>query len=286
MQEKLSVIKVYKNAGRYVGSHLSAFIFLTVFYFIGSLLPMLFGRPSFQLLSLICMYLYMYLFFYFAAGFYFKQQLLWNKKTFLAAGSRFLTAVFLFCSSMFFASLCINILIYLLKTIFTDNGDAIVQTLLASMPVQIMKYLVLFLLFIIFFIIPSFAFVSEITGKGRSLTTAYARTKGNLQQIAVVSLGAFAACALLLAALVHLTSATIWIIAVIRAGFFAFISILYFKMYEFFYTSPANRHKTAKNSTSVISLKKNSNAAIKNLNTKVIRQSKISDEGETDAGER
>lgn len=39
MQEKLSIKKVYRNAYRYVASHLFAFAFLTIFYFLGSLLP-------------------------------------------------------------------------------------------------------------------------------------------------------------------------------------------------------------------------------------------------------
>ena len=33
MQEKLSIKKVYRNAYRYVASHLFAFAFLTIFYF-------------------------------------------------------------------------------------------------------------------------------------------------------------------------------------------------------------------------------------------------------------
>lgn len=285
MQEKLSVRKVYRNAGRYVGGHLPAFAFLTVFYFIGSLLPMLFGQPSFQLLSLICMYFYMYLFFYFAAGFYFKQQLLWNKKIFLAAGSRFLTAVFLFLSSIFLTSLGINTLIYLLKTVFADNGDMIVRTLLNSPAGLIVKYLVIFLLFIVFFIIPSFAFISEITGKGRSLMTTYAKTKGNLPQIALVALGAFAAFALLLAVLVCLTATGIWITAIIRAGFFAFVSILYFKMYEFFYTYPVGRRKMTKNTAGAAELKKNSSTT--GIKSGVaVRQTKLSEQGAEDAGER
>ena len=44
MQERLSVKKVYRNAYRYVTSHWFAFVFLTVFYFLGSLLPMLAKR--------------------------------------------------------------------------------------------------------------------------------------------------------------------------------------------------------------------------------------------------
>lgn len=35
MQEKLSIKKVYRNAYRYVASHLFAFAFLTIFYFFG-----------------------------------------------------------------------------------------------------------------------------------------------------------------------------------------------------------------------------------------------------------
>ena len=67
MQEKLSIKKVYRNAYRYVASHLFAFAFLTIFYFLGSLLPMIFGSSSFWGVSLA----YNYLFFYFAAGCYY-----------------------------------------------------------------------------------------------------------------------------------------------------------------------------------------------------------------------
>ena len=45
MIEKLSVRKIYRNAYRYIISHLFAFFFLTIFYFVGSLLPRFLGRP-------------------------------------------------------------------------------------------------------------------------------------------------------------------------------------------------------------------------------------------------
>ncbi len=236
MQEKLSVRKVYRNAYRYVRSHPFAFIFLTIFYFLGSLLPMITGADSFKLFSLI----YMYVFFYFAAGFYFKQQFLSDKGVFLASGFRFLTAVVMFLSSIFVSSLVINIGIYLLKLWFGSGGAAFTEAVLDSPLWLCGKYIFIFLLFVAFFIVPSFAFVSEITGKSRSVLMTYAKTKGNLLQIAVVALTAFA---LLLCMMIVLTFVPIAVAALARAAGLAFISILYFKMYDFFYNLPQIRRQ-------------------------------------------
>lgn len=228
MEEKLSVRKVYRNAYRYVASHLFAFLFLTVFYFLGSLLPLFVGEAPGQAISLI----YMYVFFYFAAGCYYKQMLLWDKKVFLTAGLRFLTAAVLFLCALFFSGIVINSGLYFVRMAFPEYGSVVLNAILESVPWLMAKYLFIFMLFVAFFIVPSFAFVSEITGKNRSLLTTYAKTRGNLFKIGLAS---FAAFALMVAAMVALTYVNIIIAAVARAGVLAFISILYFKMYDFFY---------------------------------------------------
>lgn len=234
MQEKLSVRKVYRNAYRYVLSHLFAFAFLTIFYFTGSLLPMLLGASSFKLISLI----YMYVFFYFATGCYFRQQLLWDKQLFISASIRFLTAIFIFLFSIFVASLAINFCIAFVKDIFGEVGFAITKALLNGPWWLLGKYICIFLLFVTFFIVPSFTFVSEITGKSHSLLLAYSKTRGSLVNIAVT---AFTALAALILIMFLLTFVNIYVAAVARAALLAFVSILYFKMYDFFYNFPHNK---------------------------------------------
>ena len=234
MQEKLSVRKVYRNAYRYVLSHLFAFAFLTIFYFTGSLLPMLLGTSSFKLIPLI----YMYIFFYFATGCYFRQQLLWNKQLFIAASIRFLTAVFIFLFSIFVASLTINFAIAFVKDLFGEVGFAITKAILGGPWWLLGKYICIFLLFVTFFIVPSFTFVSEITGKSHSLLFAFSKTKGSLVSIAVT---AFTALAALILVMFLLTFVNIYVAAVARAALLAFVSILYFKMYDFFYNFPQNK---------------------------------------------
>ena len=165
MQEKLSIKKVYRNAYRYVASHLFAFAFLTIFYFLGSLLPMIFGSSSFWGVSLA----YNYLFFYFAAGCYYKQRILWDREVFTAAGLRFLLAIVLFVLSIFVSSLAINVGIHIIGRLFPVHGPAAVSAVLESLPWLLAKRIFIFFLFIAFFIVPSFAFVSEITGKKRLL---------------------------------------------------------------------------------------------------------------------
>ena len=234
MKEKLSVRKVYRNAYRYVLSHLFAFAFLTIFYFTGSLLPMLLGTSSFKLISLI----YMYIFFYFATGCYFKQQLLWDKQLFIAASIRFLSAIFIFLFSIFVASLAINFCIAFVKDIFGEVGFAITKALLNGPWWLLGKYICIFLLFVTFFIVPSFTFVSEITGKSHSLLLAYSKTRGSLVSIAVT---AFTALVALILIMFLLTFVNIYVAAVARAALLAFVSILYFKMYDFFYNFPQNK---------------------------------------------
>ena len=234
MQEKLSVRKVYRNAYRYVLSHLFAFAFLTIFYFTGSLLPMLLGASSFKLISLI----YMYVFFYFATGCYFRQQLLWDKQLFISASIRFLTAIFIFLFSIFVATLAINFCIAFVKDIFGEVGFAITKALLNGPWWLVGKYICIFLLFVTFFIVPSFTFVSEITGKSHSLLLAFSKTRGSLGSIAVT---AFTALAALILIMFLLTFVNIYVAAVARAALLAFVSILYFKMYDFFYNFPQNK---------------------------------------------
>lgn len=234
MKEKLSVRKVYRNAYRYVLSHLFAFAFLTIFYFTGSLLPMLLGASSFKLISLI----YMYVFFYFATGCYFKQQLLWDKQLFISASIRFLTAIFIFLFSIFIASLAINFFIAFVKDIFGEVGFAITKAVLNGPWWLLSKYICIFLLFVTFFIVPSFTFVSEITGKSHSLLLAYSKTRGSLVSIAVT---AFTALAALILIMFLLTFVNVYVAAVARAALLAFVSILYFKMYDFFYNFPQNK---------------------------------------------
>lgn len=244
MKEKLSVKKVYRNAYRYVESHIFAFIFLTIFYFLGSLLPMFFGSSSFKIISLF----YTYLFFYFAAGCYFKQRLLWDKEIFLTAGLRFLTAVVLFFLSIFVATLFINFGIYFIKLIF-PQGSGFVEAVFNSTPWLLGKYAFIFVLFTAFFMIPSFAFISEITGKNRSLLMTYAKTKGNFWRITAVTAVAFI---MLLLVMTALTYVHVMLASLVRAAILVFVSILYFKMYDFFYNWPQNKKPvTAKTETAV-----------------------------------
>lgn len=238
MREKLSVRKVYRNAYRYVMSHLFAFAFLTIFYFIGSLPALLFdvAAQPYQAFSLV----YMYVFFYFAAGCYFKQQILWNRKIFIPASLRFLMAVALFLFSIFVASLGINVGIFIIKRLFGESGLAITMAVLTSPCWLIIKYLIIFMLFVVFFIVPSFAFVSEITGRSRSLLMTYVKTKGSLLRIAIAS---FSACVLMLGLMLALMYVNILLASVARAAILAFVSILYFKMYDFFYNFPLQSMK-------------------------------------------
>lgn len=211
MQEKLSIKKVYRNAYRYVASHLFAFAFLTIFYFLGSLLPMIFGSSSFWGVSLA----YNYLFFYFAAGCYYKQRILWDREVFTAAGLRFLLAIVLFVLSIFVSSLAINVGIHIIGRLFPVHGPAAVSAVLESLPWLLAKRIFIFFLFIAFFIVPSFAFVSEITGKKRSLVAAYSKTKGDLPRIAAVVAGTFL---LLWLSMLALSFVNVFLASLVRAA--------------------------------------------------------------------
>ncbi len=231
MKEKLSVRKVYRNAYRYVVSHLFAFFFLTFFYFIGSILPRFLGTSSLFVVSSI----YIYLFFYFAAGCYFKQQILWDKSIFVNASLRFVTAVVLFLVALLLTTLVINFGIGFIKMSFNFVN---VRAFLDSAVGVVCKYICIYMLFIIFFMIPSFAFISEITGKNRSLIMTYAKTKNNIFRIAIVTA---IAVVILIVSMILLSQANIWIASVVRAGILVFFSILYFKMYDFFYSYPLKK---------------------------------------------
>ena len=226
MKEKLSVRKVYK----------SAFFFLTFFYFMGSLLPMWLGASSFFVVSTF----YIYLFFYFAAGCYYKQQILWDKQIFMVAGLRFLTAIVLFLIALLVTTLVINCVIHFVKLSFNGALSGTVESFLGSSVWRIGRYIFIFLLFNALFLVPSFAFVSEITGKNRSLLMTFARTKGNILRIATVTA---LAVVLLVVVMSLLTYINIFLAALFRAFILVFISILYFKMYDFFYCYPNKKVK-------------------------------------------
>ena len=238
MQEKLSVKKVYTNAVKYTTGHLFAFAFLIIFYFLGSLLPMLIGTTSFKVLMIP----YYYLFLYFAAGFYYKQQILWNREVFLHAALRFLTAILLFLAAILVSTFAINLVLSFIRVSFF-GGEALVFVILHSLTWQVLKYLFLFLLFIGFFIVPSFAFVSEITGKSRSLLTTYVKTKGNILRIAAVVLSAMF---FMLLALYIFRFLPPYVTELIRDVVLVFITITYFKMYDFFYRVPQTKRKIDK----------------------------------------
>lgn len=249
MKEKLSVKKVYRNAFRYVRSHLFAFLFLTIFYFLGSLLPLFIDATAFKIISLI----YTYLFFYFAAGCYYKQQILWDRHIFMTAGVRFLGAVTLFLGAIIISSVVINFGIQFLRITIFNNNDFL-DNILNSSYWLIGKYSFIFMLFVVFFIVPSFAFVSEITGKNRSLLTTYAKTKGNLFAIGLIAVISFI---LLMLCMLLFSHAHFIIVGFLRAGLLVFVSILYFKMYDFFYSLPQNLNnkKSAKETKKVNSSK-------------------------------
>ena len=229
MKEMLSVRKVYRNAYRYVKGHLIAFFFLTSFYFIGSLLPLIFGTSSLFIVSTF----YTYLFFYFAAGCYYKQQILWDKDIFLTAGLRFLTAIALFLIALLLTTLVINSGIYFLKLFFNGALSGFIEMFLDSIIWEIGKYTCIFLIFNVFFLIPSFAFVSEITGKNKSLLITFAKTKGNILKISYVTA---IAVVMLIVMMVLITNINIFLAAFLRSLILVFVSILYFKMYDFFYS--------------------------------------------------
>jgi hypothetical protein len=200
------------------------------------LLPLIFGRSSFFIVST----LYNYLFFYFAAGCYFKQQILWDKKIFISAGLRFLTAIALFLVALLITTLVINSGIHFFKMMLDGVMIGIIDNFLKSGVWMLGKYLCIFLLFNTFFLIPSFAFVSEITGKNRSLLMTFAKTKGNILRISfTTAISVF----LLLVLMFALTYINVFVASFVRAFILVFVSILYFKMYDFFYNHQVKKNK-------------------------------------------
>lgn len=277
MQEKLSVKKVYRNAYRYVTSHLFAYVFLSVFYFLGSLAPMFIGATSFRVVFLV----YIYLFFYFAAGFYYKQQILKDKEVFIAAGLRFLTAVVMFLSSILASTVVINFLLYFVKEALPTGGEIVVSLILGSVFWLVGKYLFIFMLFVVFFIVPSFTFVSEITGKSRSLLNAYAKTKGNFIRIGMTAAVAFI---ILLCMMIALNFVNPIVAEMVRSGILAFISIVYFKMYDFFYNFVVL--KTARKTIGTAeALKEKKDEIKKNVKKKALKNDNILAEQPENSGE-
>ena len=255
MQEKLSVAKVYRNAFRFVANHLFAFAFLTFFYFLGSLLPMFIGTTSFK----VIFGFYIYLFFYFAAGCYYKQQILWDKSLFIACGIRFLSAVVFFLLALYFSSCLINLGINFVK-ISVPSATGLLDNLFHSYFWLIGKYLFIFMVFVISFIIPSFAFVSEITEENRSLLITYVKTKGNVLKIGAVS---FIAYVILLLVMFMSGALNILLAGLIRSMVLVFVSILYFKMYDFFYIYPLLKAQKEVEKRSANSSKKSDSKNIK-----------------------
>ena len=228
MQEKLSIKKVYIDALRYVATHLGAFAFLTVFYFLGSLMPMYIGTTSFKILMIP----YYYLFLYFAAGCYYKQQILWDRRIFFAATVRFFTTVLLFAAILALSSYMINAVFDFISTSLL-GGKLVVSLILKSATWEIARYFFMFILVIVFFVIPSFAFVSEISGKNRSLLTTYIKTKGNVLRISIITFIASVILIFVIWLLIKFINPVV--VELIRAVLLVFCSIIYFKMYDFFY---------------------------------------------------
>ena len=141
--------------------------------------------------------------------------------------------------------MAINVGIHIIGRLFPVHGPAAVSAVLESLPWLLAKRIFIFFLFIAFFIVPSFAFVSEITGKKRSLVAAYSKTKGDLPRIAAVVAGTFL---LLWLSMLALSFVNVFLASLVRAAILVFISILYFKMYDFFYCFPQTRRdsRTAK----------------------------------------
>ena len=179
--------------------------------------------------------IYIYLFFYFAAGCYYKQQILLDKDIFFSATLRFISAIVLFVIALLVASFAINLGINFIKISIGTSFDNFLNMALGSYIWQIGKYVCIFLIFITFFLIPSFSFISEITGKNKSLFVTYIKTKGNILRISFVT---FISFVLMVCLMLLLANINIWLASFVRSIIFVFISILYFKMYDFFYLFP------------------------------------------------
>ena len=113
-------------------------------------------------------------------------------------------------------------------------GNNFIDWLLSSYIWLIGKNLFILFLFVLFFIIPSFAFVSEINAKNKSLLVTYIKTKGNVFRICLV---VFIAFFLLLLIMFLMSYLNIILAAFLRSVVFVYISLLYFKMYDFFYAN-------------------------------------------------
>lgn len=229
--EKLLVKKVYVNALEYVATHVKGFLFLTFFYYLTSLLPV--TNIYLHLISL-------YLLLYFAAGLYYKQKILLDRHVFINASLRFITAIMLFITSMLLCSLGINIFIHIFGALFS-NGSALLTKIIESTAWIVIKYLFLFFLLIAFFLIPSFAFISEISGKSRSVIGAYAKTKGNFHKIGLIILIAVTLTWLLMAIFAFVNP---YIAQLVYTTALVFGTIVYFKMYDFFYSIPQKKRVT------------------------------------------
>lgn len=238
MQEKLSIKKVYVDALQYVATHLGAFAFLTVFYFLGSLMPMFIGMTPYKILMIP----YYYLFLYFAAGCYYKQQILWDIHIFFAATVRFFTAVLLFVAILSLSNYLINFGFgFISDSLF--GGKLVVGLIIKSATWQVIKYFLMFILVIVFFVIPSFAFVSEISGKNRSLLMTYVKTKGNVIQISMIIFIASVVLIFIIWLLIKFINPIF--VELTRTILLVSYSIVYFKMYDFFYCQ-TTRHKSSK----------------------------------------
>ena len=235
MQEKLSIKKVYKNAGVYMVRHFPAFIFLVVLYYVGNLLPMIIGINSFKIIAIPSFFLFLYI----AAGCYYKEKLLLDRKIFISAVLRFLTVALFFLAAMLICSFILNLILDVIRRAFM-GGEAVVFMMLHSVAGLIVKYLFEFMLFISFFVIPAFAFISEISGKSRSFLTAYAKTKGNVIRISLICAIDYVMLMLIIGICVLLRMNT-FVVEIFRVFVLIFIMITYFKMYDFFYKIPQKK---------------------------------------------
>jgi len=269
MQEKLSVQKVYLNAYKYIATHFNAFAMLVFFYFAGSLLPTLLGLTSYRALLFFYM-VYYYLFLYFATGLYYKKQFLLNKDIFTRASLRFLTVCVLFLAAVLVGNFSLSLARYFFSNIFVD-GNSLFVAILNSSLWQICNFLFFFILFIIFFVIPSFVFVSEISEKSRSVLTAYAKVKGNILKIAMIGVVAY----LLLLIVIYLASVlrvNLYVAELMRDVVFVFLIIAYFKMYDFFYRIPENKNPDAQDNKKEIKIATNKTKKTQNKKSGNISQ--------------
>lgn len=229
--EKLLVKKVYTNAFTYVATHLKGFLFLTLFYYLISLIPI--TNTYLHLISL-------YLLLYFAAGLYYKQRILVDKHIFIHATLRFITAIMMFIISMIVSSLAINFVIHIICAGHTDCNISFNQYMKTNLGLTV-KYVFLFFLMVAFFLIPSFTFISEISGKSRSVINAYVKTKGNIHKISIISVIAITLTWLCMAIFAFVNP---YIAQFAYTAALTFGIIVYFKMYDFFYSIPKTQHNT------------------------------------------